>query len=613
MTPSTPVAALADLTAADPDRLLGKSHSADCADYWTTFAKARDQAAESNDAKRAGALDVLAGVCSLMLRADEPMQPFAPLIQMVVGSSVTAEAYRGAQADIFAEVAPTIGHPALRARIADLAWFLGRRPDSGRLAISSYLASLSRLLRARSGGSPARQPVDSLAASDLLRRACVIERQLGQRDDAGRDLAVMARKIRERARRRRDVQGVAWAITLELDFRLAKPLVLARVAERLASELEPDGRADARVQLLEVAARAYQLARRASDADRAVAAIAECHVRTADRFSKSPMHEAHWLEQAIAALKRFKGTNDRRADLQARLIRAQGRLGEFMVPPRDRIDVSEIAELTRGSLAGLDRVAALLRFAEQSRSPDIAGLRSEADKSFARTPFAGLFAPMIFDPKFKVASRLPAVEFGQPPDEGNLRHTILRHEELRRTLVVGGQIEPARIQIVIDHQPDERLLTRLASLSPCVPQGHERFFGRGFAHFFNADFIEAAHLLVLQLEPMLRHILASADVDTTRFKSDQTQASAMLSGLLRPETIYRTTLEELLGEEAVFEIENLFDHSAGPAIRHRIAHGLLSPWSFGSYDIIYACWFIYRLCVDPLQDHVGFVREHLET
>lgn len=613
MTEPPPIVSLQTLCEADVDALVAAIRSVDCGDLWNRFAKARDAATEAGNVDRAAAYDALAGVSSLVLSASEPLRAFAPLLQMTFGSSAGPEAYRGPQAEILAEFAPRVAHPALRARLADLGWYLARRPDAARLAIRAYLDCLQRLLRDRTGMRGDTRGASSLAALDLLRRACVIQRQLGWTQDDTAPLIAAARKVREQARRHGDAFGFARAVELALDFRLASPRALAKAAEKLAAMGEPDRPDHEQTQLWETAARAYSLAECKGDADRAVAALAECHVRTADRFAKSPMHEAHWLEEAIAALRRFKGTNERRAELQARLVRAQGRIGEFMGAPRERIDVHHLADLTREGLAGLDRTAALLLFAEQSHSPDIAGLRAAAAASLARTPFAGLFAPRIFDPKFKLASRLPAIDFGQPPDEGNLRHQILQHEELRRILVAGGQIEPARIQIVLDHQPDERVLTRLAALSPYVPHGHAPFFGRGFAHFFNADFVEAAHLLVLQLEPLLRHLLVSADVDITRFKPDQTQSSATLSPLLKPDGPFRETLEAILGEAAVFEIENLFDRPEGPALRHRIAHGLYSPWAYAGHDIRYACWFLYRLCVEPLRDHADYVREHLDS
>ena len=63
----------------------------------------------------------------------------------------------------------------------------------------------------------------------------------------------------------------------------------------------------------------------------------------------------------------------------------------------------------------------------------------------------------------------------------------------------------------------------------------------------------------------------------------------------------------------VFEIENMFDHQAGPTLRHRMAHGLLHQWVFGGRDAIYACWFIYRLCIGQLAPHADEVRHRLRS
>lgn len=596
-----------------PDALLAGLRSVDCSDFWNVFATARDAASESGEPERAAALDVLAGASSLVLRAAEPLRPFAPLLEMTFGSSARPDAYRGLQAEIFAELAPTIEQPALRARLADLAWFLAKRPGSAKLAIQAYLACVQCILSGRATMRGNRGEASSTRALDLLRRACVIERQLGWGKDQAPDLILAAKKIRDQARRRGDAIGYVQAAELALDFALAKPLFIGRTAEKIAADGVDGVDEHAEIALREIAVTAFRRARRKADADRAVAALAETQVRIADRMARIPFQEVHWLEEAIATLRQFKGTNERRAELQARLVRAQGRIGEFMVPMSTKFDGQDLADGTRTHLHGLDLSDALLAYSALSMSPVVTELYAQAAESFASTPLAGLFAPLIYDPKFKVASRLPAVDFAGQPDEDNLRFKIIQHEEIRRAITVAGQIDPGRVQIVLDHQPDERVLTRLAALSPIVPQGHEMFFGRGFAHFFNADFIEAAHLLVVQLEPLLRHVLVSADIDITRFKTDRTQSSATLTVLLDPDGDYRKSLEGLLGEETVFEIENLFDLQEGPALRHRLAHGLFNQWFFARNDIVYACWFLYRLCVAPMTGYPDEVRSRLST
>ena len=82
-----------------------------------------------------------------------------------------------------------------------------------------------------------------------------------------------------------------------------------------------------------------------------------------------------------------------------------------------------------------------------------------------------------------------------------------------------------------------------------------------------------------------------------------TQEDRTLSVMLAKE---REPLEGMLGPAIVFEIENLFDFG-GPALRHQLAHGLISAGECYNADSIYACWFILRLYCLPLFPH----REHL--
>ena len=76
-----------------------------------------------------------------------------------------------------------------------------------------------------------------------------------------------------------------------------------------------------------------------------------------------------------------------------------------------------------------------------------------------------------------------------------------------------------------------------------------------------------------------------------------TQEDRSLSVMLNKE---RGPLEGILGPAIVFEIENLFDFRAGPVLRHRLAHGLVSADECYDTDSIYACWFIFRFYCLPL-------------
>ena len=72
-------------------------------------------------------------------------------------------------------------------------------------------------------------------------------------------------------------------------------------------------------------------------------------------------------------------------------------------------------------------------------------------------------------------------------------------------------------------------------------------------------------------------------------------------------------LEQILGPAIIFEIENLFDARPGPALRHRLAHGLLSAAEFHDTHSIYACWFIDRLCCLSFLPHWQHVSPGFES
>jgi hypothetical protein len=169
--------------------------------------------------------------------------------------------------------------------------------------------------------------------------------------------------------------------------------------------------------------------------------------------------------------------------------------------------------------------------------------------------------------------------------------------EVRRHVVVGGCIEPARQTIMRNYSLSERHFRVIVSTSPFIPPEQAIRFALGFARFMQGDFISAAHLLVPQVENSVRHVLRSSNLDASKIMPDMLQEDRPLSALLdqlRPE------MEQIFSPEVVLEIELLFDHRPGPALRHEFAHGKVASGYCYHSDVIYACWFIYHLCCVPL-------------
>src|SRR5690606_471838 len=115
---------------------------------------------------------------------------------------------------------------------------------------------------------------------------------------------------------------------------------------------------------------------------------------------------------------------------------------------------------------------------------------------------------------------------------------------------VSNFINPARLQILNDHQPSfEDLYQTLVRNNPFIPPGHAEIFLRGLHAGFHGDFIIAVHLLVPQVENSLRHILEEHGVDVSNLQSDRTQPVKILTGLLAMEET-----RKMLGASLYFEI-----------------------------------------------------------
>jgi hypothetical protein len=151
------------------------------------------------------------------------------------------------------------------------------------------------------------------------------------------------------------------------------------------------------------------------------------------------------------------------------------------------------------------------------------------------------------------------------PSEDWIKDTISKNMEIRRHVVVGGCIEPARQTIMRNYALNERHFSAIVSSSPFIPPEQAMTFALGFARFMQGDFISAAHLLIPQVENSVRHVLRFSNLDTSKIMPDMLQEDRPLSALLDQ---LRNEMEQIFSPEVALEIELLLDHRPGPALRH---------------------------------------------
>jgi hypothetical protein len=596
-------ATLADLADLDFEAPVAQSRSADStelSELFRTAAGAVSENGELPDTPSARVFNMLAGAAGMAFKPQEPNEPFGAMAMFTDGRrSALPSDFRGPPAETLADMAARAKHPALRARLADISWLLDRK--KGQLAGTAATAYVEIVRQVDGGALSFRFHNDKGAlkydARDLLRRALLIGRAIGPEKAGPSAAREMVVKLRNRAFGKQLPIPALWFGHLDLDFGISDPAEVGKEVEVLIAGLPASTDSDAMVDLWRLAARAYHHAKSNDARHRCQTAAAEQLVATAER-QPSAMLASHILAQAINELHGIPGKKDRRKELRHRLIDVQAGISEEMSAFSHPIDLSDIAKQVERQMGLPSLRDKLFVFAALTRSPDPSELAAQAAKSIREHPLSSLFGASHHDREGRVFHRSEGAGFGDDADSSAVQRQIAQDESIRRHITASGEIEVARQAIARDHYVAEDVFARLLMHSPFVPSDLVMTYSRGFARFFQGDFVSGLYILTPLLENSLRHVLKSHGNDVTKFDDAKlTQEDHTISSLFEQ---MRAELISVFGNAIVTDIENVFLKKPGPYLRHGVAHGLLHDGDPYSDDAIYGGWLIFHLCLLPL-------------
>ena len=208
-------------------------------------------------------------------------------------------------------------------------------------------------------------------------------------------------------------------------------------------------------------------------------------------------------------------------------------------------------------------------------------------------PLQSLFESTMFSRDGRVIAKSPAMRLGVDFSGSNdiaLRAEMVRDYGILVGLVAQAHIFPALEEMLLDRRWRESDMVDLARDSPIVPKGREALFGKALFLGFERDFVSALHLLIPQIEHMVRTHLKQAGATTSNLDRDGIESENGLSTLMNlPEA------EAIFGPDLAFEFRSLFCDPYGPNLRNAMAHGMLDEAACHSTFAIYAWWLGVRL------------------
>jgi Domain of unknown function (DUF4209) len=588
---------LEDMRAAGWKQALDQAPREGYSAMWQALSAAARIAIEQGRTKHGKVLWLLADACSMMLSPSSQNEPFKPFAVFHDRRSVIPDDLPEVDITFFSQIVDAVDDSWLRARLADLVW-LKAKPRSAVFALKAIDAYRNLPLDMETwvrGGRDCWQRAFSLA--------------LAIKASAGDRLLQMEASVLAATSAATHADGFlgVWLADLLRTNGLGRShrADVAKKLETLAHVFEGQGDLHRARAYFDACADWNRTIPDEAKAAEMIVAVAESWVKeaVARSVSAGPSHmlAASFYENAIQTYRTIpraeRGAwrvDERIAELRTHLNDSgEKALGEMGVVRTPGIDITEIVENARKSVSGKTAQEALLGFANLHRGASAQELRNNALERMRQFPLQSLFAATVMSRDGRVIAKRPAMNLGgasTASDEIAIRAEMVRDYGILVSIVVQGDIWPALEVLLLEHRLREADFIDLARHSPVVPKERAGLFGKALFAGYERDFVISMHLLIPQIEHLVRVHLKQAGAKTTNLDSDGVENENGMSTLMAlPEA------DQVFGEDLAFELRSLFCDALGPNLRNELAHGLLDEGGCQSPYAIYAWWLALRM------------------
>jgi hypothetical protein len=569
----------------------------DYASMWHAFSPAAGRAMASGRRSTGKVLWLLADACSMMLSPQSPNEPFKPGLIIEGKRSAISEDFTEQDIAFFAEIVEVVDDARLKGRLADLVWLLGKPRDANfaLVAIDAYRSI------------PLSEHTWVRDAHECWARALGLARMLDEL--AGERLREMEVAVLSTLDASTEADGFLglWLAELLLTNRLGRqdPASVARKLETIAGRIDIAGDFYRAGELLGMAREWFLKAGDTDKATEMTVALAESWVKLATTrvSSSSPSHmvATDFYEKAIQTYRTIPRSEraSRHVDERiAELHKLLGESGQRSLEEMGRIqspgvDITRLVEHARAAVRGKSAIEALRALAGIHPGARVKSLRENALKMLREHPLRAIFPATTMSRDGRVIAKRPGLSLGDTlseEDEITIRSEMIGDYGIMLGLAVHGEILPALEVMLMEHRLREADFVELARQSPVVPVGREHLFGKALYAGYDRDLIASIHVLIPQIEHMVRVHLKGAGVKTTTLDSAGIETESGLSTLMSaPEA------QTVFGGDLAFEISALLCDAHGPNLRNELAHGLLDDGDCHSVHAIYVWWLALKL------------------
>lgn len=257
------------------------------------------------------------------------------------------------------------------------------------------------------------------------------------------------------------------------------------------------------------------------------------------------------------------------------------------------LDISESIRYVTDNIKGKDKCTALRNLALLFDYFSFNKLETDAIAFIKSSPLLAMMGQTIYGGDGRVISKTPGIDNFNELNAKNpaVRNNMVWQYTLHISVVVQSAILPALQIIRCEHNIQLTDIIDIVQKSNLIPFDRIAAFAKGVYAGFSFDFMTSLHLLVPQIENMVRVQLQEAGIQTSVIENNtDIEQEVGLSTL-----VDKDGFETIFGKDLGFEIKVLFCDASGPNLRNNVAHGLLSTNQMNDIYSIYCWWFCFKL------------------
>lgn len=569
------------------DDLLTGVEPRDCETFASKILPLRRVEGRWNSAQQL-CLGFVADVLGMALKADQPNEPYGPTFVMrEKRSAIPSDFSREALKEL--EVwAAALRDPELRARFLDLLWIQAKLFSAAKGAVTAYVESARGL----------QHPQDWPPAVERLERAVRLSASL---DKGGAELKqYVLDEIEAMLRRHKGTDPLYLSlrlIRLLLEFKHGSAHQWVDFAKLASQNADEEGDFSRSRRYLQLAADCHKAAGAKEAAEALMLAAAETLVKESDAARAAPgrgaMVAASFLSEAVDAYRQVPSGKVRAAELHVQLLVVQQEALNELQMVSTRTDVSALIETAMEAVRDKSLADGVVKLCAMAVPPSKAKLKNEVLEQARVAVLGSLMDTDVMNSRGRVVARAPALRGGSAEDsELGLRWRMFQQARNLRSLTVQAMLSPASEYIMATYAPNRQDVVELIQYSPWVPQGHAESLMRALVAGFQGDMLVMGHMVPLQLEALIRHVIELNGGTTSTLEPRGLQSEKSLGTLLEmPEAL------QAFGEDGVFELQGILVDQLGTNLRNEVAHGLRSDAHLFDVDIFYTWIVLLRMCV----------------